>query len=91
MKVYNKETESKMLLHFSQLNEKEKRLYASMEVLRLGYGGQKYIIELFGISDYRVRAGVAELNNPELLEEIPKGKIRRKGGGRKKKKLVILK
>lgn len=89
MVTYDKATEAKMLLHFSQLNEKEKRFYASMEALRLGYGGQKYIVELFRISDYRVRAGITELNNPELLDEIPKGKIRREGGGRKKKKSVI--
>lgn len=90
MTKYNQETKSKMRLHFSQLNEKDQRLYVATESIKLGYGGQKYISELFGISDYRVRCGTRELLNPELLDEIPEGKIRRKGGGRKKKNSAIL-
>ncbi len=87
MTKYNQEIEGQMLLHFSQLNEKDKRLYSGTEALKLGYGGQKYISELFSISDNRVRSGMRELLNPELLDEIPEGKMRRKGGGRKKKEL----
>lgn len=86
MTRYNQEIERRMCVYFSQLNEKDRRCYAAMEALKLGYGGQKYIMELFGISDHVVRNGVLEIQNPELLAEIPKGKIRRKGGGRKKKK-----
>ena len=87
MTRYNQEIESKMRLYFSQLNEKDKRHYAATEAIKLGYGGQKYLMELFGISDYMIRHGVREIQNPALLDEIPKGKIRRKGGGKKKKKL----
>lgn len=89
MTRYNQETEQSMRSYFSQLNEKDRRHYAATEALKLGYGGQKYMIELFGITDYVIRNGVREIQNPELLAEIPKGKIRRKGGGRKKKKLLI--
>jgi len=88
MTRYNQETESKMRLHFSQLNEKDRRLYAATESLKLGYGGQKYIIELFGLGDRAIRRGIVELSNPELLDKIPEGKIRQQGGGRKKKKIV---
>lgn len=88
MTRYNQETESKMRLYFSQLNEKDKRHYAATEVIKLGYGGQKYIIELFGISDHVIRRGILELSNPQLLDKIPEGKMRQQGGGRKKKKLV---
>ena len=88
MTRYNQEIETSMCFYFSQLNEKDKRHYASIEVMKLGYGGQKYIIELLGISDHVIRRGIQELSNPELLKKIPKGKIRRIGGGRKKKKLV---
>lgn len=89
MTRHNRETEEKMLLHFSQLNEKNRRHYAAIEAEKLGYGGQKYISELFGISTYRIRSGIKELNKPQLLAEIPTGKQRRAGGGRKKKKLVL--
>ena len=85
MTRYNQETESKMQLHFSQLNEKDRRLYAATESLKLGHGGQKYILELFGLSDRAIRRGVLELSNPELLDKIPEGKIRLAGGGRKKR------
>lgn len=86
---YTPDIEAKMKLHFSQLGEKNKRLYAAVEAERLGYGGRRYISKLFNISEYRIRAGIKELNNPDLLSEIPKGKQRRKGGGRKKKEEAI--
>ncbi len=85
MTRYNQETESKMLYHFSQLNEKEKRHYVALEALKLGKGGKTYMRQLFGISDYLIRKGIAELVDKTLRDEIPEGKLRRPGGGRKKK------
>lgn len=89
MTIYNQEIEEKMLLHYSQLREKEKRHYAAIEAIKLGYGGQKYISDLFKLSPYRLRTGIKELQNPTLLEDIPEGKQRREGGGRKKKKKAV--
>jgi len=86
MTRYNQEIESNMRLYFSQLNEKDKRHYAATEAKKLGYGGQKYIMELLEVSDHVIRRGTRELLNPKLLENIPEGKIRQIGGGRKKKK-----
>lgn len=86
MTRYDQETEQKMLLHFEQLLEKDKRHYAAIEATKLGYGGIRYISYLFKTSEYRIRTGIKELNNPELIDGIPKGKQRRPGGGRKKKK-----
>ena len=91
MTKYNQETEQKMLLHFEQLLEKDKRHYAAIEATKLGYGEIRYISNLFKISEYRIRIGIKELNNPELIESIPKGMQRRPGGGRKKKKTLVLK
>ncbi len=89
MTKYNQITEEKMLLHFSQLNEKNQRHYAAIEAERLGYGGRRYISNLFKRSEYRIRCGIRELNTPCLLAEIPANKQRRIGGGRKKKKSAI--
>lgn len=89
MTKYNQEIEEKMLLHYSQLREKEKRHYAAIEAIKLGYGGQKYISDLFKLSPYRIRTGIQELDNPSLLDDIPEGKQRREGGGRKKKKRAV--
>ena len=86
MTRYNQEIEEQMVRFFSELNEKERRHYAAVEASRLGYGGGKYICELFGIGDGRLRRGIIELRDPNLLREIPEGMQRRTGGGRKKKK-----
>ena len=90
MTRYNQEIEIQMQLHYSQLREKEKRHYAAIESIKLGYGGQKYISDLFNLSAYRIRTGIKELSNTSLLDDIPQGKQRREGGGRKKKKTVVL-
>lgn len=87
MTKYNLATEQKMCLYFSQLREKDKRHYAAIEAMKLGHGGIKYISDLFKISEFRIRTGIKELDNPELLACIPKGKQRRTGGGRKKKEI----
>ncbi|MEM8528997.1 MAG: ISAzo13 family transposase [Bacteroidota bacterium] len=81
---YTKSVEEKMIRHFLSLNEKDRRHYAAVEALKLGYGGKRYISQLFGISEFRIRIGIKELEEPTLLDEIPKGKQRRAGGGRHK-------
>ena len=73
---YNQETEEKMLHHYSQLNEKDRRHYVALEAVRLGYGGKTYIKELFGVSDYLIRQGIMEISNAALADEIPEGKLR---------------
>ena len=85
MTRYNQETEAKMRLYFSQLNEKDRRHYVALEALKLGYGGKTYAREIFRVSDYLIRQGIAELVDSVLAHEIPEGKLRRVGGGRKKK------
>jgi len=85
MTKYNQETEAKMQLYFSGLNQKGKRHYSAIEATKLGYGGKKYIGELLNISQYTIRMGIKELNDPILYAQIPVGKQRRLGGGRKKK------
>ncbi len=83
---YEEGTESKMQVYFRSLNEKEARHYASVEALKLGYGGISYISRLFGIHRAVVYKGSGELSDRVLMNQIPKGKQRREGGGRKKKK-----
>lgn len=85
MTKYNQEIESAMQLHYSQLNQKDKRHYAAVETMKLGYGGQSYISGLLGLSRYSIRVGIIEISSPDVLAEIPLGKQRRPGGGRKKK------
>lgn len=84
MTKYNQDIEKKMLLHYSNLREKERRHYASLEAEKLGFGGKVYISTLLGISQKTLRKGSLELSNPLIHEQIGNGKQRRKGGGRKK-------
>jgi len=68
-------------IFFSHLSEYDKRQYAGLSSMKLGYNGVAIISQKFGIHKHTVRKG-----KKELIEQIvpPSGKIRQKGGGRKK-------
>jgi len=86
MTRYSQEIEGKMKLFYAGLSEKDQRHYAAQEAMKLGWGGKSYISELFQISHRRIHRGEKELNDAEILAQIPSNKQRRTGGGRKKKK-----
>lgn len=81
-----KSLQTKIKAYYSTLAEKVARHYASVEALKLGYGGISYLSRLFDIHRTVLYKGIKELSIPSLLEQIPSGKQRRTGGGRKKKK-----
>lgn len=94
MQPYSSEVEDSMREFHSQLNEKDQRLYAGIEALKLGYGGRTYIAGLLGCSRTTVSKGAAEVSglpgkviHDRLKDEQPdkakKPGIRRPGGGRK--------
>lgn len=81
---YSSDVEKIMKNYFKTLNEKERRIYAATEVMKLGYGGTKYISELLSINPKTIRVGIKDL---QMLEENPSSennRIRKPGGGRKK-------
>jgi hypothetical protein len=80
MEGYKPQVEEKMKLFYNNLPEKDKRHYSAIEALKLGYGGIKYISNLFGCSRQTIAKGIEELKRSELLAE---GKSRHPGGGRK--------
>lgn len=82
MTRYNQEIESQMLTFYSQLKERERRLYASIEAKKMGHGGKLYISNLLGISQKTIRKADNELKASDLLTQIEPGKQRRSGGGR---------
>ncbi|MDZ7898580.1 MAG: hypothetical protein U5N85_11225 [Arcicella sp.] len=73
-----------MLLHYSRLSEKERRHYASLEVIKLGYGSKSYIQNLFKIGPNTLKRGILDFTDLAIYQQIPLGKQRRVGGGRKK-------
>jgi DeoR/GlpR family transcriptional regulator of sugar metabolism len=74
---YGVEIERSMQALFASLSERDRRLYAATEVLKLGHGGICYLAGLFGCSERTIRRGIAELAR---LPEPPNGRVRRKGG-----------
>ena len=63
---------------FSVLNEKQRRLYAGLESLKMGFGGDKKAALLLGLDSHTVAKGRTEL----LEQPIDQDRIRKKGGGR---------
>ena len=78
---YPPELEEHMKLFYDSLSEKDKRRYAAIEVKKLPFGGLAYLSRLFVCSPNTIKAGIAELTQPESFS-LPD--IRRKGGGRKR-------
>ncbi len=65
-------------LFLSILNEKQRRLFAGLESLKIGHGGDKKVSVLFGMDPHTVAKGRSEL----LSESIGIERIRKKGAGR---------
>jgi len=72
------EAKATLLLFFGMLNEKQRRLYAGLESLKLGHGGDAHIARLFGIDPHTVARGREELEAGELDIQT----VRASGGGR---------
>lgn len=80
-KVLAHELKAAIVLFFSLLDEKQRRLYAGVESMKFGYGGDQKISELLGMDPHTVAKGRNELLNRELFEtELQR--VRKKGGGR---------
>ena len=68
-----------LVLFYSLLDEKQRRLYAGLESLRRGHGGDRKIADLLGLDPDTVARGRREL----LSGEMESGRVRLAGGGRK--------
>ena len=78
---YSPEVEKVMCGLFDSLGERERRLYAATEVLKLGRGGLLYLANLFGCDPKTIRRG-----RQELLQgsSVSRGRSRKKGGDEKR-------
>ncbi len=72
------ELKAAILLFFTMLDEKQRRIYTGLESLKIGYGGDKQIANLFGIDPHTVAKGRSELLSQDFIQD----RIRKKGGGR---------
>jgi hypothetical protein len=72
------ELQAAIVLFYGLLDEQQRRLYAGLESLEWGHGGDQRIAQLFGLDADTVARGRQELLRGQLLPE----RVRRVGGGR---------
>lgn len=58
------------MLFFSQLDEQQRRLYAGLEALKLGHGGNQTVAEQFGLDAHTVAKGKQELLDRTYLADM---------------------
>jgi hypothetical protein len=73
------ELKAAMVLFASLLDEKRRRLYAGLESLQLGYGGDGAVADFLGMDPHTVAKGRRQL----LAQDFEVERLRRAGGGRK--------
>lgn len=78
---YPASVENAMRYTFSTLNERQRRLFAATEVLKLGHGGIGYIAQLLGCHRRTVERGLNELRQPD--SQLLPHRARKKGVGDK--------
>lgn len=72
------ELKAGIVLFFSLLDEQQRRLYAGLESLKLGHGGDLKMAELLGLDVGTVARGRKEL----IEQDVDTERVRKTGGGR---------
>ena len=78
--VMSDELKAAIILFFSLLDERQRRIYAGLESLKLGHGGDQRIANLFDLDRGTVARGREELLMHDVAVEE---RIRKPGAGRK--------
>jgi hypothetical protein len=73
------ELKAAILLFYTLLDEKQRRLYAALESLKLGHGGDRQLADFLNLDPHTIARGRQELLN----REVELGRVRKIGGGRK--------
>jgi len=79
VRVLTGELKAAVVLFYSLLDEKQRRLYAGLESLKIGHGGDQQIADLLGLDASTIARGRKQL----LDRDIEIERVRRRGGGRK--------
>ena len=72
------EVKASIIIFYSTLNEQQRRLYAGLESMKIGCGGDNIISKLLGINVKTISKGRRELLNDSINIDT----VRKKGGGR---------
>ena len=74
---YAASVEQAMRFAFAVLNERQRRIYAATEALKLGRGGISYIAELLGCHRRTIERGLNQLRHADSW--LPPNRARKKG------------
>jgi len=78
LQVSPDELKAAILLFYSLLDEQQRRLFAGLESMKLGHGGDSILAEFVGLDPHTVARGRQQL----LDQNVTTGRTRRSGGGR---------
>ncbi len=78
LQVSPHELQAAILLFYSLLDEQQRRLFAGLESIKLGHGGDRILAEFLGLDPHTVARGRQQL----LEQKVTPGRTRRSGGGR---------
>jgi hypothetical protein len=79
LEVAPDEVKAAILLFYSLLDEQQRRLYAGLESLKLGRGGDRQLADFLGLNPHTVARGREQL----LAQDVEVDRTRRTGAGRK--------
>jgi hypothetical protein len=79
LQVSPHELQAGIVLFYSLLDEQQRRLFAGLESIKLGHGGDRILAEFLGLDPHTVARGRQQL----LDQNVTPGRTRRPGGGRK--------
>jgi hypothetical protein len=80
LEVSPDEVKAAIILFFSLLDERQRRLYAGLESLKLGRGGDTILADFLRLDPHTVARGRQQL----LEQDVETGRVRKPGGGRKR-------
>jgi hypothetical protein len=80
LQVSEEELKASILLFYSLLDEQQRRLYAGLESLKLGRGGDRQLADFVDLDPHTVARGRQQ---QLLAQDVEVDRARRTGGGRK--------
>ena len=79
LEVSPDEMKAAIILFYSLLDEQQRRLFAGLESMKLGHGGDSVLAEVLGLDPHTIARGRRQL----LDQDVEVGRIRQAGAGRK--------
>jgi hypothetical protein len=80
LEVSPEEAKAAILLFYSLLDEQQRRLYAGLESLKLGRGGDRQLADFLGLDPHTVARGRQQL----VSQDVEVDRARKAGAGRKR-------